>query len=119
MVASASSPRLCRPISAVAVATASSALPGAGPDGCSCRRPGKGIIKAAPKITTMTAIRARLASETVKIDQCRYRPGPFRLPNVANDEAVIMLAFLLEMLAGNGTTRRSTDHSAPAACPGE
>ena len=33
----------------------------------------------APKMTTMTAMRTRLATETVKIDQCRYRPGGFRL----------------------------------------
>ena len=50
-------------------------------DGIRARRrcPGNGIVSAAPKMTTMTAMRTRLASETVKIDQCRYRPGVFKL----------------------------------------
>jgi len=38
---------------------------------------GNGSSRAAPKITTITAIRARFATETVKMDQCRYRPGLF------------------------------------------
>jgi hypothetical protein len=50
---------------------------------------------AAPKITTITAISTRLASETVKIDQVRYRPGPFRFPKVAIDEATITMTVLL------------------------
>ena len=38
---------------------------------------GNGSRRAAPKITTITAIRTRFATETVKMDQCRYRPGLF------------------------------------------
>ena len=41
------------------------------------------MTSAAPKITTMTAMRARLASDTVKIDQWRYRPGLSKLTTVA------------------------------------
>src|SRR5215831_15073125 len=38
-------------------------------------RCGKGSSSAAPKITTMTAITTRFATEISKIDQCKYVPG--------------------------------------------
>lgn len=38
---------------------------------------GNGSSSATPKMTSITAIRARLATEMVNIDQCRYWPGPF------------------------------------------
>ena len=44
-------------------------------------------MSAAPKMTTITTMRTRLASETVKIDQCRYRPGPFRFTAVETSES--------------------------------
>jgi hypothetical protein len=40
---------------------------------------GKGSSSAAPKMITMAPIRQRLATDTVKIDQCRYVPGWLRL----------------------------------------
>jgi len=38
-------------------------------------RCGNGSSSAAPKITTITAITTRFATEISKIDQCRYVPG--------------------------------------------
>ena len=40
---------------------------------------GNGSSRAAPKIMTITAIRTRFATDTVKIDQCRKEPGWFML----------------------------------------
>jgi hypothetical protein len=40
---------------------------------------GNGSSRAAPKITTITAIRTRFATDTVKIDRCRKEPGWFML----------------------------------------
>ena len=40
---------------------------------------GNGSSSAAPKITTITAIRTRFATDTVKIDQCTKEPGWFML----------------------------------------
>jgi hypothetical protein len=58
---------------------------------------------AAPKIRTITAMRTRFASETVKIDQCRYRPGLFRLTDAINEELVLpIVEVLLAMSNGNG-----------------
>ena len=84
MAASASSPRSNAPATARRWARG---RPVATSPSRPARRPsvtGKGRSRAAPKITTMTAIRTRLASETVKIDQCRYRPGPFKSTAAAN-----------------------------------
>lgn len=36
---------------------------------------GKGRSNAVPKITTMTALRQGLATETVEIDQCKFSTG--------------------------------------------
>ena len=36
---------------------------------------GNGSTSATPKMTTITAISTRFATETVKIDQCRRVPG--------------------------------------------
>ena len=42
----------------------------------SSRRPrGNGSTSATPKITTITAIRTRFATEMSKIDQCTNEPG--------------------------------------------
>ena len=63
MLASASSP----------MAAGAGSLPGTGSAaGARVRfRCGKGSSSAAPKITTMTAITTRFATEMSKIDQCR------------------------------------------------
>src|SRR6516162_9221982 len=69
MRASASSPRFA---AHSPPGGASAGTSGAGARG---RTRGKGSSSAAPKITTMTAITTRFATEISKIDQCKYVPG--------------------------------------------
>jgi hypothetical protein len=88
MAASASSPKpeVSGDARCAEVVAGSSGAPSGGSAWLPLLGSGKRISRAAPKITTITAMRTRLASETMKIDQCRYRPGPFRLMT-ANSEA--------------------------------
>jgi len=53
--------------------------PSAAAAGSSTTPRGNGNSSAAPKITTITAIKTRFATDTVKIDQCRKDPGAFML----------------------------------------